>query len=99
MGSMKLNLTCIVKPEENQFSALCLELDVASCGDTEEEAIDSLKDAIETYVVYMLEEGRERELFRPVSLTALRDFLTEEELEPTPRPFSAFPLEFVHAPA
>ena len=99
MDSMKLNLTCIVKPEEGQYSALCLELDVASCGDTEEEAIASLRDAIETYVVYMLEEGGEKELFRPVSLTALREFLTEEVLEPTPRPFSAFPLEFVHAPA
>jgi len=99
MDLMKLNLTCIVKPEENQYSALCLELDVASCGDTEEEAIDSLKDVIETYVVYMLEEGRERELLRPVSLTVLREFLTEEVAESTPRPFSALPLEFVHAPA
>jgi len=96
---MKLNLTCIVKPEENQYSALCLELDVASCGETEKEAIDSLKDAIETYVVYMIEEGREKELFRPVSLTALREFLTEEASEPKPRPFSALPLEFVHASA
>lgn len=99
MESMKLKLTCIVKPEENQYSALCLELDVASCGDTEEEAIDSLKDAIEIYVVYMIEEGREKEMFRPVSLTALCEFLTEEVSEPTPHPFSAFPLEFAYATA
>jgi len=84
MDSMKLNLTCIVKPEEAQYSALCLELDVASCGDTEMEAIDSLKDAIETYVMYMLEEKRENELFRPVSITALHEFLTEEVSEPKP---------------
>ena len=90
---MKLNLTCIMKPEENQYSALCLELDVASCGDTEVEAIDSLKDAIETYVVYMIEEGREKEMFRPVSFIALREFLTEEASEPMPHPFSAFPID------
>ena len=50
MESMKLKLTCIVKPEENQYSALCLELDVASCGDTEEEAIANIKEAISLYL-------------------------------------------------
>ena len=76
----RLELTGIIKKEGRQYSALCLELDVASCGDTQEEAMKVLKDAVETYVQYMVEEGREDEIYRPVPLEALREFLTEMPL-------------------
>ncbi|TEU11633.1 MAG: hypothetical protein E3J21_23135 [Anaerolineales bacterium] len=72
----QLELTGIIKKEGRQYSALCLELDVASCGDTQEKAMKALKDAVETYVQYMVEEGREDEIHRPVPLAALREFLT-----------------------
>jgi len=75
----RLELTGIIKKEGRQYSALCLELDVASC-DTQEEAMKVLKDAVETYVQYMVEEGREDEIYRPVPLEALREFLTEMPL-------------------
>jgi predicted RNase H-like HicB family nuclease len=70
-----LTLTGIVKKEGNQYSALCLELDVASCGSTPSQALDGLRDAIQTYVKYMLEQGREKDLLRPVPVEALREFL------------------------
>ncbi len=44
------NFTCLVKQEGDQYASLCVELDVASCGDTEEQAISGMKDAIETYL-------------------------------------------------
>ncbi|MCL0049452.1 hypothetical protein M1N13_04100, partial [Dehalococcoidia bacterium] len=33
--------------------------------------------AIETYIQYMIEENREREILRPVSIEAQHEFLTE----------------------
>ena len=33
------SFTCLVKKEGNQYASLCVELDVASCGDTKKEAI------------------------------------------------------------
>jgi predicted RNase H-like HicB family nuclease len=93
---VKFDLTCIAKKEGNQYSALCLELDVASCGKTSRQAIESLKDAIETYIQYMIEENREGEIFRPVSIEALHEFLTEgAELEES-YPFNVYPMEFSH---
>ena len=94
---MKFDLTCIVKKEGNQYASLCLELDVASCGNTKSEAVESLKDAIETYVQYMTEENREGEILRPVSIDALHEFLTEGTRLEESHPFNVYPLEFSHA--
>ena len=69
------NFTCLVKQESDQYASLCVELDVASCGDTEEQAISGLKDAIETYLEFMKDEGREGEIMRPVPMSELRDFI------------------------
>jgi predicted RNase H-like HicB family nuclease len=93
----RLELTGIIKEEGRQYSALCLELDVASCGDTQEEAMKALRDAVETYVQYMVEEGREDEIYRPVPLEALREFLTDIETRPVSQPFRAFALEYRRA--
>jgi len=75
---MDLHLTCLIKKEGSQYSSLCLELDSASCGDTKEEAMNSLKDAIDTYIQYMIEENRQDEIYRPVPLEDLREFLVGE---------------------
>ena len=91
-----MNLTCLVKKEGNQYASLCVELDVASCGYTEKEAMECLKDAIETYIEFMKEEGRETEIYRPVSMDLLRDFLFSE---PGVKEYKlkAVPLELEHA--
>jgi len=59
------SFTCLVKKEGNQFASLCVELGIASCGDTRKEAIEGLKNAIEAYLEYMIYEGRENEIYRP----------------------------------
>ena len=73
-----LKLTCLIKKEREQYASLCLELDVASCGKTREEAVQGLKNAVETYVHYLVEEGREDEIPRPVPQEAVREFLLGE---------------------
>ncbi len=70
--------TCLVKKEENQYASLCIELDVASCGSTKKEAIDGLKDAVETYLEYMISEKRGDEIYRPVPMDELKYFLFPE---------------------
>jgi predicted RNase H-like HicB family nuclease len=99
VSDRRMRLTGLVKQEDDLYSALCLELDIASCGETEEEAISGLQDAIETYVQYMLDEGRENEIYRPVPIDALREYLTSEEERPITqaRPFHAIPLEYQRA--
>ena len=73
--SFKMDVTFLVKPEAGQYSALCLELDIASCGKTEQEAIESLKGLAEDYAMHLIAEGREKEIYRPVPLKAIQDFI------------------------
>jgi len=100
-AKLPLRLTSIVKREGDQYAALCLELDVASCGETREEAVAALRDAVETYLEYMQDTGRESQILRPVPTEALREFLTEDyegSVEPPkPHAFEAIPLEYVCA--
>ncbi len=67
--------TCFVKKEGNQYVSLCIELDIASCGYTKKEAIKGLKNAIEEYLEYMISERREKNIYRPVPMDELKDFL------------------------
>ena len=69
-----MDVTCFVKKEGNQYASLCVELDVASCGRTKKDALDGLKRAVETYIEYMVSEGREKEIYRPVPMNELKTF-------------------------
>lgn len=40
-------LRYVVYAEEGSFVSQCLDVDVASCGDTEDEAVSNLKEALE----------------------------------------------------
>jgi predicted RNase H-like HicB family nuclease len=101
MGKNVLHLTCLIRREGDQYSSLCLELDVASCGRTREEAFRGLKSAVEAYVMYLVEAGRDEEIFRPVPPEAIREFLLGEgEVEVEERKLTtvyAAPLEFTYA--
>lgn len=44
MKKQALTLTAIVKKESNQYSALCLELDMASCGTSPDKALGGLRE-------------------------------------------------------
>lgn len=93
-----LSFTSLVKKEGNQYASLCIELDIASCGQTKNEAIAGLKNAIEAYLEYMISEGKENEIYRPVPMNELKKFLFPEpntniyELS-----LKAIPMEFEYA--
>lgn len=90
------SFTCFLKKEGNQYASLCIELDIASCGATKKEAIAGLKDAIETYIEYMISEKREKEISRPVPMNELKDFLFPES-SPCKQHFEAISLELEYA--
>lgn len=53
-----LILTCIIKKEKRGgYSSLCPELDVASRGDTIEEAKQNLQEAVEGHIKTAKQEG------------------------------------------
>lgn len=91
-----MEVTCFVKKEGNQYASLCVELDVASCGRTKKDAIDSLKCAVETYIEYMVSEGREKDIYRPVPMNELKSFLFPEH-QTEEKSLKAIPLSFQYA--
>ncbi|MBM3237826.1 hypothetical protein FJZ31_16175 [Candidatus Poribacteria bacterium] len=90
------SFTCLVKKEGNQYASLCIELDVASCGRTKKEAIEGLKNAIEAYLEYMISAEKEDEIYRPVPMKELKDFLFPEHTK-YEQSLKAIPLEFDYA--
>ena len=69
------SVTCLVKKEGSQYVSLCVELDVASCGKTKKKAIEGLKNAIEAYIEYMTSQKRDKEIYRPVPMNEVWNFL------------------------
>jgi len=90
------NFTCFVKKEGDQYAFLCVELDIASCGSTKDEALEGLKSSIATYLDYMVSEHRDSVIYRPVPMNELKDFLFPES-NITEQPLDAVSLEFEHA--
>lgn len=66
MNGKTLKLTAIIEPDGDYYTALCLELDIASFGKTPNEAFSALLDAVHEYLAYALETGQEELLNRPV---------------------------------
>ncbi len=50
-------LTALMWKEIDQYVSKCPELEVASCGDTIEEALENLKEAVELYLENAKELG------------------------------------------
>ncbi len=46
----KLNVTAIIWREDDAYVSKCPELEVACAGDTPEEALENLKEAVELYI-------------------------------------------------
>ncbi len=63
-GEDYIAVQMVVTQEGKQYSAWCPELDIASCGDTPEEAIKNLGDAVELYLNTLEEEGERERLFK-----------------------------------
>ena len=90
------SFTFLVKKEGNQYASLCVELDLASCGRTKKQAVEGLKNAIEAYLEYMVSENREKEIYRPVPMKDLKDFLFPEHSH-SEQSLKAIPIEFQYA--
>ncbi len=64
-----LILNMVIRKQEGRYSAWCPELDVASEGNTIEEAKESLKEALQCHVETMIEEGDTPLLLEKLGLT------------------------------
>lgn len=68
-----LAFSVVIKRVDNQYVALCLDIDVSSVGSTLEEAEKNILDAIISYLEYAHDTNLETK--RPVPLKALKEFL------------------------
>lgn len=66
----ELILSVVIKRERGGYSSWCPELDVASQGDSIEEARKNLKEAVELHVETMVENGDLQALLEKLGLTA-----------------------------
>ncbi|MDP9268324.1 MAG: type II toxin-antitoxin system HicB family antitoxin [Acidobacteriota bacterium] len=64
-------LTAIIEREGNSYVALCPELDVASQGDTVEQARTNLKEAVELFLETASTEEVQKRLHSEVFITQL----------------------------
>jgi predicted RNase H-like HicB family nuclease len=71
--------TVVVKRSEAQYVTLCLELGVAGCGDSLEDALADTREAIESYVESMQADNLSP--WRPVPVQVLHEFLAGESGE------------------
>ena len=75
-----IELSVLVRRQENRFASWCPELDVASCGDTIDEACDNLHDAIDLYLDTLSDEGELMQVLQERSINPTH------ENEPCDRP-------------
>ena len=75
----KVQLTVLIWEEEGVYVSKCQEIEVASCGDTPEEALENVREAIELY----LENARELGILQDIEplLTSRRKFTSVIEVE------------------
>ncbi|WP_292366132.1 type II toxin-antitoxin system HicB family antitoxin [Methanoculleus sp. UBA208] len=75
----KVRLTILIWEEEGTYVSKCQELEVASCGDTPEEALDNIREAIELY----LDNARELGMLQDIEpiLTSRHKFTSVIEVE------------------
>jgi len=65
----ELILTCIVKKElRGGYSSLCPELDVASRGDTIEEARENLQEAVRGHLQTAQQEGMKQDILEQLGI-------------------------------
>ena len=66
----EITLTCVVRKESwGGYSSLCPELDVASRGDTIEEATRNLKEAVQGHIQVAIQENMLDEMLEKLGIT------------------------------
>ena len=91
--TVEIQVSILVRKEGSQYASWCPEFDVASCGDTIEEACDNLDDAIDLYLDTLVEED---ELFQVFDE---RGFVPSGEKEICEHPFLSSHHKAVTVPA
>lgn len=76
----KLLLNVVMKQENQGYSVICPELNVASQGETFEEAIDNIKEAVELYIESAEELGTLDDVLEQLGLT--KEDLKKKSLMP-----------------
>lgn len=66
---MKYKLTAIIEKEDKGYMSICPELDIASQGDTVEEARDNLKEALELFFETASQNEIKRRLHEDIFVT------------------------------
>ncbi len=80
----KLALTCVIKKERSIYSSICPELDVASQGNTPEEARKNLVEAVEGFLTVAKEEGMLDEILERASIKKRKRAIVELISVPLP---------------
>lgn len=95
-GHHNLLLHALIERDGDRFSALCLELDVASEGATLEEAAANLREAVGGYLKTVFDSGLEDKLFpRLAPRSEWRKFFAAQMKRRTKRPAHAIELQQV----
>ena len=68
---MEYNFTAIIEREDEMYVSLCPELDIASQGNSIEEARDNLKEAVELFLETASESERKHRIHNEVLITRI----------------------------
>lgn len=68
---LRKQLTAIIERENNGYVSLCPELDIASQGDSVEEARDNLREAIELFFEFASSSEIQNQLHEEIYITRL----------------------------
>ncbi len=66
-----MTFSAVVNPEDDGYVSLCPEMDIASQGDTIEEALANLKEALEGFFETASAEEVQRRLKKPAFFTRI----------------------------
>jgi len=79
-----ITLTLEVEREDDQYVSFCPELDVSSYGDTVEEALQHLRDAVALYLETIEQDGELERVFRErgIDVSAHTDSSRQMTLHP-----------------
>ncbi len=83
-------LTLRAVPEDGQYTSYCDELEIASCGDTIEEAFEMILDAVDVYLQDLADLGTLSDVLRKQNIHV--------ELEPEPLKHYRMPVEVAESP-
>ena len=70
-------LTSVVEPEDEMFVSTCVELGTSSCGDTIQEALENLDEAIALHLNALEELGETERVFEERGIEILRTPIEE----------------------